>query len=83
MLKNKYIDKDPALFGSANNLIETTNLSRQKVKHFLPTEPACTKNRTVIRKTPQLKFIIYDIDEIWSLDLAYVDKLAKYNHDVK
>ena len=80
MLKSKYIDKDLALFGSVNNLIKATNLPRQKVKHFLPTEPAYTKNRTVIRKTPQLKLIIYDIDEIWSLDLAYV---AKCIHDIK
>ena len=32
---------------------------------------------------PRLKVIVYDIDEIWSLDLAFVDKLAQYNHDVK
>ena len=27
--------------------------------------------------------IDYDIDEIWSLDMASVDKLAKFNNDVK
>ena len=32
---------------------------------------------------PRLKVIVKDINEIWSLDLAYVDKLAKYNRDVK
>ena len=83
LLKNKYSDKGPALFGSVNNLIKATNLSRKKVKQFLHTEPAYTKYRTVIRKTPRLKVIVYNIDEIWSLDLAFVDKLAQYNHDVK
>ena len=83
MLKTKYSDKGPALFGSVNNLIKATNLSRKKVKQFLHTEPAYTKNRTVIRKTPRLKVIVYKIDEIWSLDLAFVDKLAQCNHDVK
>ena len=83
MLKTKYSDKGPALFGSVNNLIKASNLSQKKVKHFLHTEPAYTKYRTVIRKTPRLKVIVYDIDEIWSLDLAFVDKLAQYNHDVK
>ena len=83
LLKTKYSDKGPALFGSVNNLIKASNLSRKKVKHFLHTEPAYTKYRTVIRKTPRLKVIVYDIDEIWSLDLAFVDKLAQYNHDVK
>ena len=27
--------------------------------------------------------ILYDIDEIWSIDLAYVDKLADYNKNIK
>ena len=83
LLKTKSSDKGPALFGSVNNLIKATNLSRKKVKHFLHPEFAYTKYRTVIRKTPQLKVMVYDIDEIWSLDLAFVDKLAQYNHDVK
>ena len=82
-LKTKYSDKGPALFGSVNNLIKATNLSRKKIKHFLHIEHFCTKYRTVIQKTPRLKVIIYDIDEIWSLHLACVDKLAQYNHDVK
>ena len=30
-----------------------------------------------------MKVIAYDINEIWSADLAYVDKLAKYNNGVK
>ena len=83
LLKTKYSDKGPELFGSVNNLIKATILSRKKVKHFLHTEPAYTKYRSVIQKTPRIRVIIYDIDEIWSLNLAYVDKLAKYNHDVK
>ena len=58
-------------------------LSRQKNTYFLHTEPAYTKYRTVNQKKPRLKVLIYDIDEIWSLDLAFVDKLAQYNHDVK
>ena len=32
---------------------------------------------------PRLKVIANDIKEIWSLDLAYVDKLAKYNQGVR
>ena len=53
------------------------------MKRFLHTEPAYTKCRTVRRKTPGLKVIVYDIDEIWSIDLAYVDKLANYNKNIK
>ena len=82
-MKTKYSDKGPALFGSVNNLIKASNLSRKKSKHFLHTEPSYTKYRTVIQKNPRLKVIFYDIAEIWSLDLAFVDKLAQYNHDDK
>ena len=53
------------------------------MKHFSHTEPAYTKYRTNRRKTPRLKLIVYDIDERWSIDLAYVDKLALYNKVIK
>ena len=66
-----------------NNLVKATNLSRKKFKHFLHNEPAYTEYRSVIRKTPRIRVIINDIEEIWPLDLAYVDKLAKYNDDVE
>ena len=50
---------------------------------MLDTEPAYTKYRTVFRKTPRLKLIAYDIDKIWLIDLAYVNKLADYNKNNK
>ena len=53
------------------------------MKYFLYTEPAYTEYRPVRRKTPRLKVILYDIDKIWSNDLAYVDKLADYNKNIK
>ena len=31
----------------------------------------------------KLKFVVNDISEIWSVDLAYVNKHAEYNHGVK
>ena len=65
------------------NLKDETKLPRWNVRHFLHSEPAYTKYRAVRRKIPRLKVIVYDIDEIWSVDLAYVDKLAKYNKDFK
>ena len=82
-MKTKFTSKGPALFGSVQNLKEESKISRSKVKLFLHTEPAFTKYRTVHRKTPRLKVIVYDIDEIWSIDLAYVDKLAVYNKNIK
>ena len=69
LLKTKYNDKGPAFCGSVNHLIKATKFSRQRVKHFVQTEPSYTKYKNVNQKN-------YDIDKIWSLDLAYVDKLA-------
>ena len=83
LLKKSYTDKGPALFGSVKSLKATTGIPRRKIKHFLHTEPAYTKYRSVRRKILRLKVIVYDINEIWSADLAYVDKLAKYNKDIK
>ena len=82
-MKKSYTDKRPALFGSVKTLKVATVTPRQTIKHLLHTEPAYTKYRTVRRKIPRLKVIVYDINEIWSIDLAYVDKLAKYNKDMK
>ena len=53
------------------------------MKQFLHTEPAYTKYRIVRQKTPRLKVIVYDIDELWSFDIAYVDKLADYKKNNK
>ena len=83
LLKKSYTDKGPALFGSVKTLKATTVIPTQKIKHFFYTEQAYTKYRTVCRKIPRLKVIVYDINKIWSIDLAYVDKLAKNNKDIK
>ena len=82
ILQRLTIDKGSALFGSVKTLKATTVTPRQKVKHLLHTEPAYTKYRTIRRKIARLKVIAYDINEIWSIDLAYVDKIAKYNKDI-
>ena len=43
LLKTKFTSKGPALFGSVQNLKEESNISRNKVNHFLHTEPAYKK----------------------------------------
>ena len=41
------------------------------------------KNRQIQRKFPRVKVIAYENNEIWSIDVTYVNKLAKYNNGVK
>ena len=54
-----------------------------KVETFLQSKNSHTKYRQYRRHFPRLKVIAHDINEIWSIDLAYVDKLADYNIGVK
>ena len=82
LLELKYT-KGPTAYGSIKNLQKSTKLKPSKVKLFLEGKNAHTKHKKYRKRFPTLKVIAYDINEIWSLDLAYVDKLAKENKDVK
>ena len=75
--------KGPAAFGSVKNLTNASQLSPKKSKKFLRSQSSHTKYGLFRKTYPRLKVIVNDINEIWSLDLAYVDKLAKYNRGVR
>ena len=81
-LDNLYL-KGPASFGNAKRLQILSKLSMKKVKMYLETKPSFTKYRSRRLRFPRLKIIVNDLNEIWSVDLAFVDKLAKYNSGVK
>ena len=55
----------------------------KKVKMYRETKPSFTKYRSRRLRFLRLKVIVNDLNEIWSVDLASVDKLAKYNSGVK
>ena len=82
MLELKYT-KGPAAYGSTKNLHKSTKLKPSNVKLFLEGKNAHTKYKKYRNRFPTLTVIAYDINEIWSLDLVYVDKLAKEIKDVK
>ena len=75
--------KGPASFGNPKRLKTQSKLSFGKIKTYLETKSSFTKYRPIRLRFPRLKVIVKDINEIWSVDLAYVDKLAKYNRNVK
>ena len=75
--------KGPASYGSAKRLHTQSKLPLGKVQSYLETKPSFTKYRSILLKFPRLKVFVKDINEIWSLDLAHVDKLAKYNRNIK
>ena len=82
-LLDRLYSKGPASFGSSKQLKDFSKLQMTKVKMYLETKPSFTKYRAQRLNFPRLKVIVNDLHEIWSLDLAHVDKLAKYNRDVK
>ena len=76
--------RGPASFWKLKAITKNTaKMSLAKVNSYLDTKPSFTKYRSYRMQFPRLKVIVKDINEIWSLDLAYVDNLAKYNRDVK
>ena len=81
-LDNLYL-KGRASFGNAKRLQNLSKLSMKEVKMYLETKPSFTKYRSRRLRFPWLKVIVSDLNEIWPVDLAFVDKLAKYNSGVK
>ena len=81
MLEKMYTS-GPAAYGSSRNLQETSKIPKTKIDTFLQQKDDHTKYRQIQRKFPSLEVIAYEINEIWSKDVAYVDKLAKYNSGV-
>ena len=79
----KLYKNGPAAYGSVSNLHKASSLSRVKIENFTQSKNSYTKYRQYRRRFPRLKVTAYDIIEMWSFDLAYVDKLAKYNNGVK
>ena len=55
----------------------------KKVNMYLETKPSFAKYRSRRFTFPRLKVIVNDLNEIWSVDPAFVDKLAKYNRGVQ
>ena len=72
-----------AAYGSLRNLVKVINLSVKKVRQLLHSKPSYTKFALATRKVKQIKAFARFKNEIWCMDLAYVDKLAKDNNAVK
>ena len=73
----------PAAYGSIANLQKASGLSRKKVEYFLHGNETYTKFRSARKTFPRLKVFAKDVNEIWSADLAFVEKLARQNSNTK
>ena len=65
---------------SVRNLVKTSNLSSSKLTQFLSYKPSYTKLTAFTRHFMRMKAFFRYINDIWCMDLAYVEKLAKINN---
>ena len=72
-----------AAYGSARNLAKASRLPLSKVRQFLHSKDSYKKITLAARKFRRKRAFARFINEIWCMDLAYVDKLAKENNGVK
>ena len=71
-----------AASGSVRNLVKASNLSVSKVRQFLRSKPSYTKFTLATRKMQRMKALAKFKKELWCMDLAYVEKLAKDKNGV-
>ena len=72
-----------AAYGSKRNLAKGSRVPLSKVRQFLHSEDSYTTFTLAARKIKRMRAFARFRNEIWCMDLAYVDKLAKENNGVK
>ncbi len=70
-------------YGSVASLSKASGLSRAKVVQFLHSKASYTKFYPVQRNFRRLGAHSAHLNHTWSIDLAFVDKLATWNKSVK
>ena len=70
-------------YGSVRNLAKAAKLSPSKVREVLHSKTSFNRFTQATRKFKRMRAFARFKDEIWCMDLAYVDKLLKDNNGVK
>ena len=79
----KLYSEGSAAYGSVKNLTKASKLPVSKVQYFLHSKSSCTRFNQATRKFRRMRAFARFKNEIWCMDLAFVDKLAKENNGVK
>ena len=72
-----------AAYGSVRNLVKASRLPISKVRKILHSKGSYTKFTLAARKFKRMRAFARFRNQIWFMDLAYVDKLAKESNGVK
>ena len=75
--------QESAAYGSVRNLAKIAKLPHSKVRQFLHSKTSYTRFTQATRKFKRMRAYARFKNEIWCMDLAFVDKLASYNNGVK
>ena len=79
----KMYTQGAAAYGSARNLAKASRLPVSKVTRLLHSKASYTKFTLATRKVKRMRAFASFRNEIWCMNLAYVDKSAKKNNGVK
>ena len=79
----RFYTRGVAAYGSVRHLTNAAKLSPSRVREFLHSKTSYTRSTQATRKFKKLRAFARFEDEIWCLDLAYVDILAKNINAVK
>ena len=75
--------QDAAAYGSVSNSAKASRLPVSKVRQFLHSKDSYSKFTLPTGIFQRMRAFATIKNEIWCMDLAYVDKLAKENNGVK
>ena len=82
-LLERLYNKGSTAFGSSARLQTQSGLSKKKVDWYLQANDAHTKYRPTRYTFPRLKVLAFRINEIWSMDLADVNKIQSENKGIR
>ena len=80
---NRLYSRGGAAYGSVRNFTKASRLSKKKVEQFSQIKTSYTKFGPTIRRFRRLQPFSKCVNEIWCMELAFVDKLASQNNGVK
>ena len=79
----KLYSEGSAAYGSVKNLTKASKLPVSKVRYFLHSKSIYRRFNQATRKFRRMRAFARFKNEIWCMDLAFVDKLAKDNNGIK
>ena len=80
---DKLYTKGSAAFGSIANLKKASDFTRSKTVRYLQSKAPYLKYKQFQKSFPRLKAVAFRINKIWSVEVAYMDKVAEHNNGVK